>query len=221
MTLYGLCGIYQIINKVNGHKFVGSSVDIGHRFAVHRVELNRGEHHSPYLQRAWIKYGADNFELTVLLECDTSELIKHEQYFIDTLHPDYNMCKVAGSSLGVKHTPEVCEKMGNSRRGKPLSEAHKKAISQGNIGRTKTPEQIENHRNALLGFKHTDETKVKLSAVRKGKPVAPEHKARYKTMNLGKVRTPEMRERISRGKREANAKKRIESQLEVGQCQLC
>lgn len=33
-----------------------------------------------------------------------------EQYYIDTLKPEYNICKIAGSSLGVKHSAESNKK---------------------------------------------------------------------------------------------------------------
>jgi len=31
-------------------------------------------------------------------------LIEREQYYIDLLNPEYNILKIAGSRLGVKHT---------------------------------------------------------------------------------------------------------------------
>jgi hypothetical protein len=37
----------------------------------------------------------------------TAELISREQYYIDLLNPEYNICKVAGSRLGCKHSPET------------------------------------------------------------------------------------------------------------------
>lgn len=38
-------------------------------------------------------------------------LLEREQYYIDTLNPEYNILKIAGSRLGVKHTLEVIEKI--------------------------------------------------------------------------------------------------------------
>ena len=34
-----ICGIYEIVNKVNGEKYVGQSVDIYKRWKQHRNEL--------------------------------------------------------------------------------------------------------------------------------------------------------------------------------------
>ena len=52
------------------------------------------------ISRALIKYGYSNFSLTILEYCDKSLTIVREQYYIDKYQPTYNICKVAGSSLG-------------------------------------------------------------------------------------------------------------------------
>ena len=43
--------------------------------------------------------------------CDTEELLKREQYYLDNLKPQYNIVESAGSTLGYKHTPESLQKM--------------------------------------------------------------------------------------------------------------
>lgn len=55
--------IYHITNKINGKKYIGQTVDIEHRIKRHFLELQKGEHHSTKLQRAFDKYGKDNFEI--------------------------------------------------------------------------------------------------------------------------------------------------------------
>ena len=45
-------GVYEILNVVSGKRYIGSSVDLRKRFRVHRLALNRGAHHSAFLQRA-------------------------------------------------------------------------------------------------------------------------------------------------------------------------
>lgn len=99
-------GIYQIVNRVNGHSYIGSAIDISGRFRTHKSSLKRNKHHSIYLQRAWNKYGEDNFEFNTLENCEKEHLIKREQYYLNELNPEYNICKIAGNSMGVKHSKE-------------------------------------------------------------------------------------------------------------------
>jgi group I intron endonuclease len=59
------------------------------------------------INNSLLKYGYCNFSLDILEYCEPSILIKREQYYIDTLNPEYNILKKAGSSLGYKHTKET------------------------------------------------------------------------------------------------------------------
>lgn len=64
-----VCGIYKIVNKVNGHYYVGSSKDIlGTRWPQHQRELRDRTHHNSHLTNAWHRYGMDNFEIVVVEE---------------------------------------------------------------------------------------------------------------------------------------------------------
>jgi group I intron endonuclease len=64
------------------------------------------------INKALIKYGYSNFSLEILEYCEPSRVVTREQYYIDLLKPEYNILKVAGSSLGYKHTEESRSKMG-------------------------------------------------------------------------------------------------------------
>jgi group I intron endonuclease len=46
------------------------------------------------------KYGYSNFSLEILEYCDKKNLLEREQYYLDSLNPTYNICKLAESSLG-------------------------------------------------------------------------------------------------------------------------
>mgnify|MGYP000886959842 CR=1 FL=1 len=65
-------GVYQIVNKLNGHKYIGSSINIWTRWGRHLSDLRKNKHDNNYLQNAWNKYGEDNFEFGVLLFCDAA-----------------------------------------------------------------------------------------------------------------------------------------------------
>ena len=58
-----------------------------------------------------LKHGHINFSLEILEYCEQSSLLIREQYYLDLLKPEYNICKVAGSSLGRKHSTETILKI--------------------------------------------------------------------------------------------------------------
>lgn len=47
-----------------------------------------------------MKYGYSNFSLEIIEYCDNMSTINKEQYYIDLLKPEYNLCLKAVSSLG-------------------------------------------------------------------------------------------------------------------------
>lgn len=81
-----MIGIYKIENKINSKCYVGQSIDIEHRWMIHKSTLNNNTHHNNYLQRAWNKYGEENFEFKILEICSEDELDEKEIEWIDKLH---------------------------------------------------------------------------------------------------------------------------------------
>lgn len=75
-----ITGIYLIHNKVNGKNYVGQSKHILNRWTQHRYDSK--EKNYP-LYRAIRKYGIDNFEFSILEECEIDELPFKEDYYID------------------------------------------------------------------------------------------------------------------------------------------
>ncbi len=90
-------GIYVIVNRTNGHIYVGSTNHFKNRWRNHRWALNKGKHHSVRLQRAWDRDGENSFAFVVERWCSLADLIKLEQEVMDTLCPEYNISKVAGN----------------------------------------------------------------------------------------------------------------------------
>lgn len=103
-------GVYKIVNVVNNKLYVGSSIDYKARKASHLRDLKEGTHHCIYLQRAYNKYGRASFKFFLLEKCTADMLIEREQFYLDTLNPEYNTFRVAGSSLGYKRSEESKEK---------------------------------------------------------------------------------------------------------------
>lgn len=99
-----LSGIYIIEHKDSGRSYIGSSVNMQHRWNQHRRSLVSGAHHSIYLQRMWNKYGEEAFIFRPLLLCNKANLLFYEQLCLDGLNPALNASPTAGSPLGVKHT---------------------------------------------------------------------------------------------------------------------
>ena len=71
-----MIGIYSITNKLNNKRYIGQSIDIETRIKRHFRELRRGVHHCHHLQRAFDKYGEDNFETEILLICNENDDLK-------------------------------------------------------------------------------------------------------------------------------------------------
>lgn len=101
-------GIYEIVNTVNGKRYVGSAASFASRWRVHRHHLRKGKHHSVALQRAWDKYGEGSFIFRAIEHCGKSDLIVREQYHIDQ-GCDYNCSPTAASSLGITRTDATKE----------------------------------------------------------------------------------------------------------------
>ena len=110
-------GVYIIENLETGDRYVGSAAHIASRWAKHRHDLRNGLHHSTALQQAWHKYGEDAFLFEVWEECEPELLLELEQSTIDELRPRYNVNPLAGSSLGIKRSPETRRRISKAMKG--------------------------------------------------------------------------------------------------------
>lgn len=98
-----LSGVYQIVNIVNGHMYIGSSKNILKRWKRHIWALSNKRHHSIYLQRAYNLYPKESFEFSVIKEVDKSKLFEYEEYYINKLRPEYNLGSVGGGDTISNH----------------------------------------------------------------------------------------------------------------------
>lgn len=86
-----MIGIYKITNNINGHAYIGQSIDIDRRFRGHKNYPMEASNYPLYC--AFKKYGIDNFSFEVVEECLVSELDEKEIYYInkyDTYNTGYN-----------------------------------------------------------------------------------------------------------------------------------
>ncbi len=65
-----------------------------------RYLIERSKYNNSRIYKALIDYGYKNFKFEVLEYCKEEILFQREQYYIDTLDPEYNILRYAGSSLG-------------------------------------------------------------------------------------------------------------------------
>ena len=116
-----MIGIYKIENKINGKVYIGQSKDINKRWIEHKSNLNNNRHPNKKLQNAWNSYGKDNFDFTVLEECDNNIINDREIYWIsyyDSSNRElgYNLSTGGeASSKGMRFSNEQKEKMSELR----------------------------------------------------------------------------------------------------------
>ena len=102
-----MTGIYKITCLVNNKSYIGQSVSIKRRWATHKRELASGIHYNAYLQRAYNKYGKENFVYEILELCPKEKLNEREQFYInifDTFKNGYN-CDFGGHNISGEANP--------------------------------------------------------------------------------------------------------------------
>lgn len=156
-----MVGIYKIQSVVKPSRvYIGSAINVTERWRKHINDLTLDKHCNSKLQNHYNKYGVSDLQFSVLVECELEELVVIEQYFLDSNKPFFNVCKVAGNTVGYKHTEATKKKM----RGRPKSKLHKERLSKARLGK----EPWNKGRHDLPP--HSEETKRKQSVAALGKP---------------------------------------------------
>lgn len=81
--------IYLILNKQNGHKFVGNTTLPMNKEWVHHIDRSKRMSSEP-LHKAFREYGVHNFMIKELDECDDSLFESKTNYWIEQYKPEYN-----------------------------------------------------------------------------------------------------------------------------------
>ena len=155
-------GIYQITNRTNGKRYIGSAVNIRKRWQEHLSTLRRGRHYNRHLQRAFTRYGETAFLFDVLESAEPEVLIVREQHYLDTLKPEYNIAFTADSQLGYQRSLEARKKMSEKKRARRLSEKHRRKISEALIGRQVSDETRRKLSEASSGWHQSHESRRKM-----------------------------------------------------------
>jgi hypothetical protein len=131
----GKAGIYIWTNLISGKSYIGSAIDLSKRLndylniAFLNKELKKGR---SIIYNALLKHGYSKFKLDILEYCQSINLIKREQYYLDSLNPKYNILKVAGSSFGFKHSKTTKEILREKSTGRLHSKTTRLKISLNN-----------------------------------------------------------------------------------------
>lgn len=92
-------GVYEIKNKINGKRYIGSTIrTFTKRLEHHRCLLRKNTHKNKHLQRAWNKYGEDNFEFSILEIVDKCCTLEIEQIYLDACVDCYNINPIASGT---------------------------------------------------------------------------------------------------------------------------
>ena len=147
-----VCGIYEIRNKVNGKRYIGSSSNVLKRCKEHFRCLDKQNHPNIHLQRAYTKYGKDAFDFKLICTCTKELKLYLEQIYIDSVKPEYNISLSSSAPMqGRKHSEETKRKFKN-RKVKRGKEHH-------SYGTKWTEEQKRNWIKIRTGEKRSDSFK--------------------------------------------------------------
>jgi len=162
-------GIYAISCSANDKIYIGSAKNFAERWNSHCQMLATEKHFNINLQRAWNKYGAQMFDFSIIEELgeyDRTLFFERENFHIDTLRQSgralFNIARAEGGwgPETYLRKDEIAQKISNTlkqrtalmteeqrkmlygkgRRGKPLTNEHKKKTGDGLRGKNKSTE---------------------------------------------------------------------------------
>lgn len=173
---------YLITNTINGHNYVGISVDYKRRWRIHKnLGKNPFKFNEALVVTAIRKYGVENFTFEIIGIANTWAIgCDHERLFRYFGMGQYN--RTDG---------------GDGVYGRVLSPESRKKIGDGNRGKKRTPEQVEVIRQSRLGTHLTEECKAKLSVANKGKTIPIEQREKISKAHQGKVMSEEARQSMA------------------------
>ena len=111
-------GIYRWIYSISNKSYVGSSRNITKRLKKYyniNYLSNKIIIDNSLIYKALLKHGYSKFNFEILEYCHKNSLLNREQYYLDILKPEYNICKIAGSMKGFKHSAKTLLKFKNRK----------------------------------------------------------------------------------------------------------
>nr|QJQ35199.1 GIY-YIG endonuclease [Fusarium ramigenum] len=156
-------GIYCLINKINGHSYIGSSINLASRMKnyLNNTFLKSRQNANMPIVKALLKYGQSNFTLLIVEYVEPQVLTVRETYYITSILPYYNVLKQGYSSLGYKHTEETKQLLSELASNRVHSDTTKGLIAKALTG--------EN--NPFYNKSHSMESKVRMMEAKSAYPV--------------------------------------------------
>jgi group I intron endonuclease len=129
-------GVYCLINKVNGHSYVGSSMNLASRMRnyLNKTFLKSKQNANMPITKALLKYDYSNFSFLILEYAGIENLTGRETFYITQMIPHYNVLKEGYSSLGYKHTEETKKLLSELANNRTHSEKTKGLIARAVVG---------------------------------------------------------------------------------------
>jgi group I intron endonuclease len=165
------CGIYKITCLINDKKIIGQTVDFRARKRSHSLALRKGIHGNLLLQRAYNKYGEDNFEFSVIETCSDEQLNDREIFWINSLRTKerdygYNILPGGSAMKTYLHSDELRAKLSASRlaagiKGSKCYQYGKKMPPEfgAAISAAKRANPLEGENHPHYGMKRSEQTK--------------------------------------------------------------
>ena len=146
-------GIYKITNKVNDKSYIGLSTNIERRFIDHKhlKDCSRNKNKLKILYQAFLKYGIENFDFSIIELCPVEKLSERERYwvaFYDTYYNGYN-ATVGGDGFTIIDHKAVIEDF--ARTGSCVETAHNLNITKHTVGKILTSNGIAHRSPAECG----------------------------------------------------------------------
>jgi group I intron endonuclease len=156
-------GVYCFVNKINGHTYVGSSINLASRMRnyLNNTFLKSKQNINMPIVKALLKYDQSNFSLLILEYVEPESLTIRETFYITLIMPYYNVLKQGYSSLGYKHTEETKKLLSKLASNKTHSERTKTLIARALTG--------EN--NPFYNKSHSIESKIRMIEANSAYPV--------------------------------------------------
>ena len=156
-------GVYCLINNINGHAYVGSSINLTSRMRgyLNNTFLKSKQNINMPITKALLKYDQSNFTLIILEYVEYPSLTIRETFYITHVIPYYNVLKQGYFSLGYKHTEEA---------KRLLRELGKKRM---HTDKTKTliARALTGENNAFYNKSHSIESKIRMIQANSAYPV--------------------------------------------------
>lgn len=167
-------GIYAIEHIPSGMLYVGSTANFKMRWKGHRTLLRAGSHSNMHLQKAWNKYGEQQFYFKLLEVVENADdLLKRELHW-------FGVTSCCNKDYGYNITSDPLRRTWSKEQREALS-----ASTKGRVGRKHSAETrtlLSAQRKGIRVYQMTDEVRKKMSIARTGTVMS--HETRVHLSNV-------------------------------------